>query len=67
MRFYCEWCYEQVGIVDRQQPYNEVLGHFTSCSRRSPLTTEEQVLGLAEHIASIIADHHDESRMRQAG
>lgn len=65
MRFICEWCHEQVSIVDRQKPYNEVLGHFSTCVRRSALVNDEQVAGLAAHITAIIAA--EEKRMRQAG
>ena len=66
MRFICEGCHEQVSIVNRENARAEVLAHFTSCVRRSPLITEEQVAGLAEHIATIIADR-EKKRMRQAG
>ena len=66
MRFICEWCYEQVSIVDRQSPYNEVLAHFHACPRRSQLTTEDQVTGLAAHIANMIADRENR-HMRQTG
>ncbi|GAC1429114.1 MAG: hypothetical protein NVSMB68_01290 [Thermoanaerobaculia bacterium] len=66
MRFICEWCHQQVPVVDRQKPYVEVEAHFTACARRSPATTAEQVAGLAAHITAIIADR-EERRMRQAG
>ena len=66
MRFVCEWCHREVSIVDGEKPYNEVLAHFTTCERRSPVTTDEQVAGLATHITGIIADR-EEKRMRQAG
>ena len=66
VRFICEWCHLEVSIVDRQKPYDEVLRHFTNCTRRSPLTTEEQVTGLATHIATIIGDA-EQKRMREAG
>lgn len=64
MRFICEWCHEKVLIKDGHSPNPEVLAHFRSCPRRSPLTTDEQVAGLALHITSIIANR-DENRMRQ--
>jgi hypothetical protein len=66
VRFICEWCYEQVSIVERQSPYNEVLAHFRACPRRSPLTTDEQVTGLAGHITKMIADREDR-QMQQTG
>ena len=66
MRFICEWCFEQVSIVDRQSPYDEVLAHFQACPRRSPLTTEDQITGLATHIAKMIADRENR-QMRQTG
>lgn len=68
MRFICEWCHESVSIVDRQQPYAEVLAHFSLCRMRAPVTTDEQVAGLAGHIARIIVDRErEEERMRRAG
>lgn len=66
MRFICEWCYEQVAIVERESPYSEVLAHFLVCPRRSPLTTDDQVTGLAAHIAKMIADRENR-HMRQTG
>ena len=65
MRFFCEWCHEQVQITNKHTPYPEVLSHFSSCKRRSPLTTPEQVTGLAKHITNLIVG--DQKRMRQAG
>lgn len=68
MRFICEWCHESVSVVDRQSPYNEVLAHFSSCMRRAPVTTDEQVAGLAAHITNLIMERErEEERMRQAG
>jgi hypothetical protein len=52
--------------VNGHSPYAEVLAHFTSCDRRSRLITEQQLAGLAAHIAGLIADPR-ENRMRQAG
>ena len=66
VRFICEWCHLEVSIVDTQKPYEEVFRHFTDCTRRSPLTTDEQVAGLAAHIATIIGDA-EQKRMREAG
>lgn len=66
VRFYCEWCHQRVKIVNGHAPYTEVLGHFTSCPRRAPVTTEEQVVGLASHITNIIAER-GENRLRQVG
>ncbi len=66
MRFVCEWCHEQVSIGDTQTPYNEILAHFGACPRRSTLTTQEQIVGLAAHITTIVSDR-EEKRMRQAG
>ena len=66
MRFICEWCYEQVSIVGRQSPYNEVLSHFLVCPRRSPLTTDDQVTGLAGHITKMIANREDR-QLRRTG
>jgi hypothetical protein len=63
VRFICEWCHEQVAIVDRQKPYDEVFAHFTACERRSPTVTGAQVAGLATHITALIAA--EEKRMRQ--
>ena len=68
MRFICEWCHESVSIVDRQTPYNEVLVHFRSCERRAIVTTDEQIAGLATHIANLIVERErEEDRMRHAG
>lgn len=64
MRFICEWCHEKVPIREGRSPHAEVLGHLSSCPRRSTLTTDEQVAGLALHITSIIADG-EEKRMRE--
>ena len=66
MRFVCEWCHQQVSIVDKEKPYNEVRAHFTSCERRASVTTDEQVAGLASHITGILAER-EVKRMRQAG
>jgi len=66
VRFVCEWCHDQVPIVDGQRPYNEVLAHFTACERRAPVITDEQVAGLAAHIAGVSVEN-EEKRMRQAG
>lgn len=66
MRFICEWCHEQVSIIEGQNAYREILAHFNGCPRRSPLTTQEQVDGLAAHITTIVRDR-EEKRMREAG
>ena len=66
MRFFCEWCHQRVRILDGYRPYAEVLDHFSHCPRRSPLTTDPQVAGLAAHIAGLIADPR-ENRMREVG
>jgi hypothetical protein len=68
VRFICEWCHESVSIVDGRKPFGEVLAHFTSCFRRAPITTDEQVAGLAAHIANLIVERErEEERIRQAG
>jgi hypothetical protein len=68
LRFICEWCHVSVSIVDGQKPHDEVLAHFSSCPRRAPVTTDEQVAGLANHVAGIIFERErEEERMRQAG
>lgn len=68
VRFICEWCHESVSIADGQKPYGEVLAHFSSCSRRATVTTDEQVAGLADHIARLIVDRErEEERMRRTG
>ena len=68
VRFICEWCHESVSIVEGQKPYGEVLAHFSSCSRRAPVTTDEQVAGLADHIARLIVERErEEEKMRRTG
>jgi hypothetical protein len=66
VRFFCEWCHDRVRVLNRRAPYGEVLAHFVTCVRRSPMTTDEQVAGLAAHISKLIADQ-EENRMRQVG
>ena len=66
MRFVCEWCFQKVPIDNVRSVRAEVLAHFTSCPRRSPVTTDEQVRGLADHITDVIAEH-ELIRIRQAG
>ena len=66
MRFICEWCHDRVRVLDSRAPYSEVLSHFSTCPRRSPATTDEQVAGLAAHITGIIAAD-EKNHMRQAG
>jgi hypothetical protein len=67
VRFFCEWCHQQVSVVNDRSPYPEVLSHFSNCERRSPVTTDEQVQGLATHIAALISASEAEKRMREAG
>jgi hypothetical protein len=67
VRFICEWCYAEVRIVDERSPHTEVLAHFTSCSRRSLLVTDEQVAGLAQHIAKIVSSPRSTRKVRRAG
>jgi hypothetical protein len=67
VRFFCEWCHEQVQIQNNLSPYPEVLAHFTGCDRRSPMTTEAQVAGLARHITTIIDGDRKLKQIRQAG
>jgi hypothetical protein len=66
VRFICEWCHDRIRVVNSRAPYAEVLAHFSACPRRSPVTTDEQVAGLAAHITSIISAE-EQKRMRQAG
>lgn len=66
MRFVCEWCLQKIEIANARAARAEVLAHFTSCPRRSNLTTDEQVRGLADHITDVIAER-EEIRIRQAG
>jgi hypothetical protein len=57
LRIYCEWCFERVEIDHADAPYPEVLQHFMNCPHRSPLLTEKQITGLAQHIAGLAGDH----------
>lgn len=56
MRFFCEWCHQRVDIRRTDFPSPEIVNHFMRCSRRSEFMDEKKIAGLADHIATLVAE-----------
>lgn len=67
MRFFCEWCFERVEIGNQHSPYGEVLRHFSDCPRRPTSATDEKVVGLAEHITTVITGGEEAAGEKKSG